>query len=60
MQLRPAGTAGEGTISHFVLPPAKQRWPTCALTVDAGVLVGDRDGSLHAYHYNEEVRAYTH
>lgn len=41
--------------SRYVLPEAKQRWPSCVLATRHHLIIGDRDGSLHLYSKQSEV-----
>ena len=39
----------------LILPPCKERWSTSALQVHDIIIIGDRDGSLHAYSDSAKV-----
>ena len=41
--------------SRYVLPEAKQRWPSCVLATPNHLIIGDREGSLHLYSKQSEV-----
>ena len=41
--------------AQFLLPLAKQRWPSCVYSAKGAILVGDREGSLHLYSLRQKV-----
>ena len=60
LQLMHLGEGSEPSF-RFILPESKQRWPSCALLANRDhLLIGDRDGSLHLYTLNSEVKVRNH
>ena len=55
MELRNIAGAFQEATAQFVLPSAKQRWPSCARIINGAILIGDREGSLHLYSPGEQV-----